>query len=167
MCFIDGYAVPACRYETTKLERGDETSAAVAAASIVAKATRDDLMDAVAAEHPDYGFNRHQGYITPKHNDAIRRLGITRHHRRSYNAAIYRELGLRHAAAPGPSVESDPQRALLAEMSDSFNRLELMVADLHPTDESDLAKAELVANLKGELASLRSGIEELKRALAG
>ena len=124
-------------------------------------------MDAVAAEHPDYGFNRHQGYITSKHNDAIRRLGITRHHRRSYNAAIYRELGLRHAAAPGPSVESDPQRALLAEMSDSFNRLELMVADLHPTDESDLAKAELVANLKGELASLRSRIEELKRALAG
>jgi hypothetical protein len=62
-------------------------------------------------------------------------------------------------------VESDRERALIAEMSDSFDRLELMVADLHPTDESDQAKAELVANLKRELASLRSGVEELKRAL--
>jgi hypothetical protein len=50
-------------------------------------------------------------------------------------------------------------------MSDSFDRLELIVADLHPTDESDQAKAELVANLKRELASLRSGIDELKQAL--
>ena len=64
-------------------------------------------------------------------------------------------------------MESDRERALLTEMSDSFTRLELMVAELHPTDESDQAKAELVANLKGELASLRSGIDELKRALGG
>jgi hypothetical protein len=63
-------------------------------------------------------------------------------------------------------VESDATRAVLAELSDSFARLELMVADLHPTDESDLAKAELVANLKQELASLRSGIVALKQALA-
>lgn len=97
VCFTDWYAVPASRYETTKLERGDKTSAAVAAASVVAKATRDDLMDAVAAEHPGYGFERHQGYITDEHNDAIRRLGVNRQHRRSYNAAIYRELGLRPA----------------------------------------------------------------------
>jgi hypothetical protein len=59
-------------------------------------------------------------------------------------------------------VESDRQHALLTEMSDSFDRLEPMVADLHPTDEADQAKAELVANLKRELASLRSGIEELR-----
>ena len=42
-----------------------------------------------------------------------------------------------------------------------------MAADLHPTDESDQAKAELLASLKRELASLRSGIEELKQALGG
>jgi len=42
-----------------------------------------------------------------------------------------------------------------------------MVADLHPTDEADLAKAELVANLRRELASLRSSIDELKQALGG
>jgi hypothetical protein len=66
-----------------------------------------------------------------------------------------------------PSVESDRERALLAEMSDSFDRLELMVADLHPTAEADQAKAELLANLKQELASLRSGIDGLKQALGG
>jgi hypothetical protein len=63
-------------------------------------------------------------------------------------------------------VESD-QRALLAEMTDSFTRLELMVADLHPSDEAGQAKAELLASLKRELALLRSGIEELKQALGG
>jgi ribonuclease HII len=78
VCFIDWYAVPACRYETTKLERGDATSAAVAAASVIAKATRDELMEAVAGEHPDYGFDRNQGYITQAHNEAIRRHGVTR-----------------------------------------------------------------------------------------
>ncbi len=51
-------------------------------------------------------------------------------------------------------------------MSDSFHRLELIAADL-PTDETGQAKAELLANLKGELASLRSGIEELRQALGG
>jgi hypothetical protein len=66
-----------------------------------------------------------------------------------------------------PAWSPDQERALLAEMSDSFGRLEFMVADLNPTDESDQAKAELVANLKGELASLRSGIDELKRTLGG
>jgi len=64
-----------------------------------------------------------------------------------------------------PSVESDRERALLTEMSDSFNRLELMAADLHPTHETDLAKAELVGGLTQELESLRSGMEELKQAL--
>lgn len=100
VCFTDGAAaILDSRYVTTALVRGDETSAAAAAASVVAKATRDELMEAVIAEHPDYGFERHQGYITEEHNDAIRRLGvITGLHRLSYDCAIYRELGLRPAA---------------------------------------------------------------------
>ena len=70
VCFTDGSAAaPDSRHATTELVRGDETSAAVAAASVVAKATRDELMDRVAAEHPDYGFERHQGYITEEHNE--------------------------------------------------------------------------------------------------
>jgi ribonuclease HII len=94
VCFTDGRsAVSDCRHATTELVRGDETSAAVAAASVVAKATRDELMDEVIAEYPDYGFERHQGYNTEAHRDAIRLHGVTRHHR-SYNCAIYHEIGL-------------------------------------------------------------------------
>jgi ribonuclease HII len=68
VCFTDGRsAVPNCRHATTELVRGDATSAAVAAASVVAKARRDELMDEVIAEYPDYGFERHQGYNTEAH----------------------------------------------------------------------------------------------------
>lgn len=56
----------------------------------------------------------------------------------------------------------DPTRALIADMRASFDRLEPMVADLHPTDEADPAKAELIAGLKRELDSLRGGLEQLE-----
>lgn len=106
VCFTDGAAaVPDSRYDTTALVRGDETSAAVAAASVIAKATRDDLMVEVIAEYPKYGFERHQGYITKEHNDAIRQFGATRHHRLSYKCAIYRELGI------GPYARLRTERA--------------------------------------------------------
>jgi ribonuclease HII len=106
VCFTDGAAaVPDSGYDTTALVRGDETSAAVAAASVVAKATRDDLMDEVIAEYPKYGFERHQGYITKEHNDAIRRHGvITGLHRMSYKCGIYRELGIGPYANPGSEL---------------------------------------------------------------
>ena len=95
VCFTDWYDVADCRYPTTALAGGDGTSAAVAAASIIAKTTRDELMTALATEYDGYGFEHHKGYINDTHVDAIRRLGITPHHRKSFDAAIYRELGLR------------------------------------------------------------------------
>jgi ribonuclease HII len=94
VCFTDWYTVLECRYATTRLEGGDNTSAAVAAASIIAKTTRDEMMAALATEYHGYGFERHKGYINETHVDAIRRLGITPHHRKSFDAAIYREIGL-------------------------------------------------------------------------
>lgn len=63
---------------------GDATCAAVAAASIVAKVTRDRLMAALAARYPQYGFDAHKGYGTRAHAEAIRRFGITPAHRRSF-----------------------------------------------------------------------------------
>ncbi len=63
---------------------GDATCASIAAASIVAKVTRDRLMDQLAARYPGYGFMRNKGYGTRAHLDAIRRLGITPVHRRSF-----------------------------------------------------------------------------------
>ena len=62
---------------------GDATCASVAAASIVAKVTRDRLMAAMGQDYPQYGFAVHKGYGTRRHLDAIRRYGITPAHRRS------------------------------------------------------------------------------------
>jgi ribonuclease HII len=56
----------------------------IAAASIVAKVTRDRLMMHLGAIHPGYGFERHMGYSVPEHTKALARLGPTVHHRRSF-----------------------------------------------------------------------------------
>lgn len=63
---------------------GDAKIASIAAASIVAKVTRDRLMIALAETHPEYGFERHMGYGTPEHMSALRRFGPTSHHRRTF-----------------------------------------------------------------------------------
>ncbi|MFN4353221.1 ribonuclease HII [Parvibaculum sp.] len=64
--------------------RGDATSLSIAAASIAAKVTRDRLMLVLAQSHPGYGFERHMGYGTAAHLEAISRLGPTPAHRRSF-----------------------------------------------------------------------------------
>jgi ribonuclease HII len=63
---------------------GDGIVASIAAASIVAKVTRDRLMTRLALAHPGYGFERHMGYSVPEHFAALARLGPTVHHRRSF-----------------------------------------------------------------------------------
>jgi len=63
---------------------GDALIASIAAASIVAKVTRDRLMKRLALAHPGYGFERHMGYCVPEHLAALARLGPTVHHRRSF-----------------------------------------------------------------------------------
>ena len=63
---------------------GDAKYASIAAASILAKVHRDELMQAYALEHPGYGWERNMGYATPEHSAAIGRVGITDHHRRSF-----------------------------------------------------------------------------------
>ena len=63
---------------------GDALVLSVAAASIVAKVTRDRLMMRIGAAHPGYGFERHMGYSVPEHFRALAALGPTVHHRRSF-----------------------------------------------------------------------------------
>jgi ribonuclease HII len=63
---------------------GDAIIASIAAASIVAKVTRDRLMTQLGLIHPGYGFERHKGYSVPEHFEALGRLGPTIHHRRSF-----------------------------------------------------------------------------------
>ncbi|HWF94076.1 MAG TPA: ribonuclease HII [Xanthobacteraceae bacterium] len=81
---------------------GDAIVASIAAASIVAKVTRDRLMARLGLAHPGYGFERHMGYSVPEHFDALLRLGPTVHHRRSFApvAAHYDDLGAQPAEIP-------------------------------------------------------------------
>ena len=64
--------------------KGDATYMSIAAASILAKTHRDELMTRLAAEHPGYGWERNMGYPTKEHLTALDNLGLTPHHRRSF-----------------------------------------------------------------------------------
>ncbi|MFZ5609261.1 MAG: ribonuclease HII [Pseudomonadota bacterium] len=83
-CLIDGNRIPELAIPCHSLVRGDSLSVSVAAASIVAKVTRDRLMAALAQRHPGYGWERNAGYGTAEHLAALVRLGPTAQHRRSF-----------------------------------------------------------------------------------
>jgi len=84
LCLIDGFAVPEFEHRQRPIIDGDATSAAIAAASIIAKVTRDRLMAALDTEDPRYGWARNKGYGTPQHLSALSQFGPTPHHRRSF-----------------------------------------------------------------------------------
>jgi ribonuclease HII len=84
LVFVDGRDRIDAGCDCEAVIRGDAIIASIAAASIVAKVTRDRLMTRLALDHPGYGFERHMGYAVPEHIDALQRLGPTIHHRRSF-----------------------------------------------------------------------------------
>lgn len=84
LALIDGNRAPALPCATRTVVGGDGLSLSIAAASIVAKVTRDRLMAGLALAHPGYGWERNFGYGTPEHREGLTRLGITAHHRRSF-----------------------------------------------------------------------------------
>jgi ribonuclease HII len=87
---IDGNIAPRLAIPTQTVVKGDSRCLSIAAASIVAKVTRDRIMEDLARAHPGYGWERNAGYGTAEHRDALARLGITPHHRRSFAPiAIY------------------------------------------------------------------------------
>ncbi len=93
------------------IPKGDARSLTIGAASIIAKVTRDRLMEAADRLHPEYGFARHKGYPTPEHLEAIRRYGVSPLHRRSFRGV--REHCPEWASRPGDPYqplpwESDP-----------------------------------------------------------
>jgi ribonuclease HII len=94
LCLIDGFAVPDFGYDQRAIVDGDATSAAVAAASIVAKVTRDRFMQRADAAHPGWQFATHVGYSTPEHRAAIARQGVSPIHRLSFQSAAYEQLAL-------------------------------------------------------------------------
>ena len=81
---VDGNQKPPLSCAVTCIVEGDSKSFSIAAASIVAKVTRDREMERLAADHPGYGWETNVGYGTPGHLAALRRLGVTPHHRRSF-----------------------------------------------------------------------------------
>jgi ribonuclease HII len=84
LVFVDGRDRIDCCCECRPVISGDALVLSIAAASIVAKVTRDRLMARIGAAHPGYGFERHMGYSVPEHFEALGRLGPTVHHRRSF-----------------------------------------------------------------------------------
>ncbi len=81
---IDGNQPPALPCRVQAVIKGDALSLSIAAASIVAKVTRDRIMQQLGAQYPGYGFERHAGYGTKAHLGALMRLGVTPHHRASF-----------------------------------------------------------------------------------
>ena len=86
---VDGFALDGDRYQ--QVIRGDSKSAAIAAASIIAKTTCDRIMHEYAAIYPAYGFQRHVGYITSVHSAAVVEHGPSPIHRLSYKARCYQQ----------------------------------------------------------------------------
>ena len=94
ICLVDGFRLPTCAVPHRHVIQGDGTSAAIAAASVIAKVTRDRYMRDVAEQHPGWGFEEHVGYSTPEHRQAIEELGISPLHRRSFQSVAYSQLEL-------------------------------------------------------------------------
>ena len=84
VALVDGNIAPALPCPVKTVVQGDALSFSIAAASVVAKVTRDRIMRGLAQRYPGYGWETNVGYSTREHGAAIRRLGVTPHHRRSF-----------------------------------------------------------------------------------
>jgi ribonuclease HII len=89
---VDARRIPGCDLPQEAIVKGDARCHAIAAASILAKTTRDAVMLRYEDEYPGYGFGEHKGYSTQAHRDAIRRLGPCAIHRRSFTLLPARKL---------------------------------------------------------------------------
>lgn len=94
LCLVDGFSVAAFEHPQRAIVEGDATSAAIAAASIVAKVTRDRYMRHADIQHPGWRFAEHVGYSTPSHREAIQRQGVSPLHRMSFQSLAYQQLAL-------------------------------------------------------------------------
>ena len=84
ICLIDGLPVPGFPIAARSIVKGDAHCLSIAAASVIAKVTRDHIMRELHAQFPQYGWDHNAGYGTAQHLKAINEYGITSHHRRSF-----------------------------------------------------------------------------------
>jgi len=94
ICLVDGFRVPPMPFEQRAVIDGDCRSAAIAAASVLAKVTRDRYMRGAAARHPEWDFAGNVGYSTPEHRAAIAAHGVSPLHRMSFQSIAYTQLAL-------------------------------------------------------------------------
>ena len=115
-CLVDGFRLPDCAVEHRQVIEGDARSAAIAAASVVAKVTRDRYMHGIAHAYPAFGFAENVGYSTPEHREAIMRDGPSQLHRRSFQSIAYSqlELGAEGSEAHVDGSESGAEMVALA-----------------------------------------------------
>ncbi len=83
-CIVDGKIKPKLRVPAYTVVKGDAKSFSIAAASIIAKATRDRMMRELAREFPHYAWEKNKGYGAPAHREALETHGVTPHHRKSF-----------------------------------------------------------------------------------
>jgi len=105
ICLVDGFRLGPTAPEHKAIVDGDEKSAAIAAASVVAKVVRDRTMRRLAALYPHYGFSSHVGYITPGHSAVVRERGPSEIHRRSFEARCYAEQVVEPTSADVPDLD--------------------------------------------------------------
>ena len=94
LCLSDGFPVPATGFEQRPVVGGDAMSAAIAAASVIAKVSRDRFMQRAAERFPHWEFESHVGYSTPEHRAAIEAHGVSPLHRLSFQSVAYAQLAL-------------------------------------------------------------------------
>jgi ribonuclease HII len=104
MLLIDGITAVASRINQLPVKKGDSLSQSIAAASIIAKVTRDKLMLEYDAQHPQYLFAKHKGYGTSEHLDRIRKFGPCEIHRKSFKGVKEYILHLK------PQIHADKRR---------------------------------------------------------
>ena len=123
ICLVDGFRVKDFGFEQRAVVDGDCRSAAIAAASVLAKVTRDRYMRRAAERHPGWDFDTNVGYSTPEHRAAIASNGISPLHRLSFQSIAYQQLGLEGSVQglegplqvlegdnPPVTIEPDPDR---------------------------------------------------------
>ena len=94
LCLSDGFPVPATGFDQRPVVGGDAMSAAIAAASVIAKVSRDRFMHRMEQHYPGWEFAAHVGYSTPEHRAAIEKLGVSPLHRLSFQSMAYQQLAL-------------------------------------------------------------------------
>ena len=103
ICLVDGFRLDGLTLPHKAVIEGDARSAAIAAASVVAKVTRDRYMHRAADELPDWHFQTNVGYSTPEHREAIAVHGISVLHRRSFQSVAYQQLEIDGDTVPSRS----------------------------------------------------------------